>query len=129
MTARTVVVLALAAALAAGCSAGHSGQGMTAVRDLHDLAGKLGCTFVEDTDEHELYTSDEGSCASLGGPAENRTVDLTLYLFDGARQRESWLAFAQPFGGNYLVGSTWVVSADSPAAVKSAQAKVGGQLR
>jgi hypothetical protein len=118
VTARTAVVLVLAVVLAAGCSAGHSGQGTTAVRDLHDLATKLGCTFVEDTDEHELYTSDEGSCG-----------DLTLYLFAGARQRDSWLSIAQGFGGSYLVGSTWVVSADSPAAVKSAQAKVGGQIR
>lgn len=91
---------------------------MTAVRDLHDLATSLGCTFTEDTGEHELYTSDEGSCG-----------DLTLYLFDGARQRESWLSIAHGFGGDYLVGTTWVISADIPAAVKSAQAKVGGQLR
>jgi hypothetical protein len=110
-----LVLAAAVLVLLAGCtsSAKHGG-----VRDLHDLAGKLGCTFVEETDGHTLYTSDEGSCG-----------DLTLSLFTGARQRDSWLSIAQGFGGNYLVGSTWVVSADSPAAVKSAQAKAGGQVR
>jgi hypothetical protein len=119
MRLRTCVTwVTLAVFLAAGCGGGKGRQVADPLRDLHALATKLGCTFVEETDGHTLYTSDEGSCG-----------DLTLSLFAGARQRDSWLSIAQGFGGDYLVGSTWVVSADSPAAVKSAQAKVGGQLR
>jgi hypothetical protein len=106
---------ALTVIVPVGCSVGHSSTG---VRDLHDLASSLGCAFVEDTDEHELYTSDQGACR-----------DLTLYAFDGARQRESWLALASDFGGNYLVGTTWVVAADEPSAAASAQSKIGGQRR
>jgi hypothetical protein len=112
-----LVLVAAVLALLAGCTSGAK-HGTPAVRDLHDLAGKLGCTFTEEPAQHEMLTNDEGSCG-----------DLTLYSFAGSWQRDTWVNGAVTFGGNYVVGATWVVSADSPAAVRSAQAKVGGQIR
>jgi hypothetical protein len=90
----------------------------TTVSALDDLAAKLRCAFVEESDDHELYTSDQGSCG-----------DLILYLFKGEPQRDDWLAAAQATGGNYVVGPTWIVSAREPASARSAQAVVGGELQ
>jgi hypothetical protein len=112
---RSIAALALIAALTA-CS--HGSGGTPQGTSLPTLAAKLGCTFVEDTEQHELYTKDEGSC----GP-------LTLYSFATPAQRDSWLDAAQGFGGNFLVGSTWVATADNPADLTKAQGKAGGDLR
>jgi hypothetical protein len=116
--ARFIAALALIVALAA-CSHGSGGGGTPhGSASLSTLAAGIGCTFVEDTEQHELYTSDQGACGAM-----------TLYSFANTHNRDSWLDAAQGFGGNFLVSGRWVATADNPADLTKAQAKVGGGLR
>jgi hypothetical protein len=111
----TTTAVALALTLAA-CSSNSGSTGSNA--SLPALCTKLGHSFTEETGEHELYTSDQGECGQL-----------TLRAFNGSGTRDQWLKVAQNFGGNYLVGDGWVVTADDPAVLDAARTKVGGERR
>jgi hypothetical protein len=88
------------------------------VSDLAGLCAKLGGNFTEETDQHELYTSDEGSC-----------FGSRLYWFARTALRDQWLAQALQFGGNYVVGDRWAISVDDPAKAQFVAAETGGQVR
>ncbi len=115
-TTTTAVALALTLAACSSNSGNKAGTGNNA--SLPTLCTKLGHSFTEETGEHELYTSDQGECGQL-----------TLRAFNGSGTRDQWLAVAQQFGGNYLVGDRWVVVSDDPALLDTARTKVGGNRR
>jgi hypothetical protein len=97
--------------IGAACSSGHASEQTS----LTALCTKLGGTFKEDTDQHELFTSDEGDCGTY-----------TVYLFAGKSQRDSWLSAARAFGGNFAVGPDWIIATDNPADAATARQKLGG---
>jgi len=114
----TTTAVALALTLAACSSNSGSTASTASTAGLPALCTKLGHAFTEETGEHEVYTSDQGECGQL-----------TLRAFNGSGTRDQWLKVAQNFGGAYLVGDGWVVTADDPAVLDAARTKVGGERR
>jgi hypothetical protein len=114
---RRAVLLALALLLAlAGCG-GDRSEGTTPdpakPLTVGQLADKLGCFY--EGGSTELYVQEGGPCG-----------DYSLYTFRDNTTRDSYVETTSVFGGNLLVGERWVVSADTPALIDAAKAKLGG---
>lgn len=86
------------------------------------LARAAGCSAWAPEDTTELYVR-ETACCELDGDM------LTLYTFTDGEARDNWLAIAQGFGGIFVVGPSWVISADSQEAAERAQEGAGGEIR
>lgn len=63
----------------------------------------------------------EGACGS--GPGAYR-----IATFAADAGRAAWLAESRAYGGAYLVGARWVVTAASPEALAPARARLGGTI-
>ncbi|MGW3571781.1 hypothetical protein ACWDSL_49260, partial [Streptomyces sp. NPDC000941] len=48
--------------------------------------------------------------------------------FVAAKGQRDWLDYAQMYGGSFLVGNRWVVSAESMGSLKAARDKLGGAI-
>jgi hypothetical protein len=122
----TVALVALCGC-SGGSSAGDSGEAggySTAKEIIVALQAKdLNCVSEMDR-SGQLYTKDGWECdtKSDGGA-------VTAYLFSGGDTRDSWLKIAQGFGGNYVVGSDWIVDTDTPTLAHEVQKDLGGTLK
>ncbi|MFF7449325.1 MULTISPECIES: hypothetical protein [unclassified Streptomyces] len=118
--------------LATGCSGG-SGEskvgsgvavtaapaaGVVAPAKVEVIAGLVGCKATIRTDADELR---EGVCHGKDG-------DLLITTFPEERLKVTWLDAASVYGGTYLVGTRWVVSAPA-ALLKKVRPELGGSIR
>ncbi|MCX5402576.1 hypothetical protein OHA37_01585 [Streptomyces sp. NBC_00335] len=123
----------LATLLCVGCTAGAGGTGGAgsaggaggraappppAPEQLDRIAAALGCVPEVTVDAQEVR---EGACA----------VDaqaFRLATFSTAQGRSAWLAESRQYGGTYLVGERWIITAPSADALAPARARLGGTL-
>ncbi|MFB6522085.1 hypothetical protein [Streptomyces sp. NPDC056401] len=118
----------LAALLCAGCAGagGAAGAGggervaspPPAPEPLDRIAAALGCSPEVTVDAQEVR---EGACA-VGAQA------FRLATFSTAEGRAAWLSESRQYGGTYLVGERWIITAPSPDALTPARARLGGTL-
>ncbi|KFG02159.1 hypothetical protein IQ62_04245 [Streptomyces scabiei] len=121
--------VALAASLAvlplmAACS-GDEGKGesstvaaVVAPAKVEVIAELTGCEVKIRTEAEELR---EGVCQTGVG-------DYLITTFPKDELKEVWLESASMYGGKYLVGPQWAISA-KPKVLKQLKAKVGGTIR
>ncbi|WP_030678629.1 hypothetical protein [Streptomyces cellulosae] len=62
------------------------------------------------------------------GVCKAGTAEYVLLTFDTARGQREWLDVSQMYGGVYLVGNRWVLSATPRSAMEAARAKLGGTI-
>ncbi|MDN0197638.1 hypothetical protein [Streptomyces sp. S.PNR 29] len=137
-TARLVRDVGLAAGLAllplvAACSGGAGGAaagsepskvsatpaaGAVAPAKVEVIADLTGCKAKIRTDADELR---EGVCHTGKG-------DYLITTFPEEKYKETWLESAALYGGRYLVGSRWVVSA-KPAMLEHLRSRLGGTIQ
>ncbi|MCJ0874426.1 hypothetical protein [Streptomyces sp. AP-93] len=133
---RAIALLAplLAALLCAACTAGAGGTDRTdrtdrtgggrtasppaAPEPLDRIAAALGCSPEVTVDAQEVR---EGAC-TVGAQA------FRLATFSTARGRAVWLSESRPYGGTYLVGERWIITAPSTDALTQARSRLGGTL-
>ncbi|CAL9285130.1 hypothetical protein ABZ568_42450 [Streptomyces olindensis] len=92
--------------------------GVVAPAKVEVIAGLAGCTAKIRTEADELR---EGVCHTAKG-------DFLITTFPEERLKETWLESARVYGGTYLVGMRWVVSA-KPEMLEPLRAKLGGTIR
>ncbi|MEU5808761.1 hypothetical protein [Streptomyces sp. NPDC047718] len=85
---------------------------------FQEIAAALGCTPEVTVDAEEIR---EGACGT--GPQAYRMATFTT-----EEGRSAWLAESRMYGGNYLVGPRWVVTAATPEALGPLHDKLGGTL-
>lgn len=124
------VIALLASLLCGGCggtgsteSAGSGGGAASASpapapEPLDRIGAALGCTPEVTVDAQEVR---EGAC-TVGAEA------FRLATFSTTEGRGAWLAESRQYGGTYLVGDRWIVTAPSPASLAPAQTLLGGTL-
>jgi hypothetical protein len=111
--------LVVSVLILAGCSSHASTPDRSGYSSPRALCTAMGATFAEETDEHTLFTSDEGYCGDAA----------TVSWFASSKLRDSWLEAALAFGGVYVVGDRWALTLDSPTAARQVQARVGGTVK
>jgi hypothetical protein len=92
--------------------------GVVAPAKVEVIAGLTGCKASIRIEAAELR---EGVCHSEG-------ADYDITTFPEERHKETWLDAAAIYGGRYLVGSRWVVSAE-PETLTRFQPELGGEIR
>ncbi|WP_330261345.1 hypothetical protein [Streptomyces sp. NBC_00539] len=119
------VAVLVASLLCGGCATGHAKVRPVAAASarangvsVQDLAAALGCTAEITVDAEELR---EGACGA--GAAGYRIATFTA----DEGQRE-WLAESRGYGGTYLVGDRWVVTAASAEALAPLRERLGGKV-
>ncbi|MFI6147592.1 hypothetical protein [Streptomyces sp. NPDC051109] len=85
---------------------------------LQDIADALGCTPEITVDAEELR---EGACGS-------GQEGFRMATFTSEQGRQTWLTEAQMYGGTYLVGPTWVITAASAEVLAGAHTRLGGTI-
>ncbi|MFJ8159340.1 hypothetical protein ACIRBY_00250 [Streptomyces sp. NPDC096136] len=85
---------------------------------VEQIATALGCTAELGTQAEELR---QGACETAQGTYRM----TTFHAEEGLR---SWLAEAEPYGGVYLVGDRWVVTAQSADALAPLRERLGGSV-
>ncbi|MFF3209071.1 hypothetical protein ACFYYB_00280 [Streptomyces sp. NPDC002886] len=86
---------------------------------LDRIAAALGCGSPEVTvDAQEVR---EGACA-VGAQA------FRLATFSTEQGRAAWLSESRQYGGTYLVGERWIITAPSADALTPARDRLGGTL-
>ncbi len=104
-------LLALAALTACG-----GGDGGNSFDSPQAIADEIGCDYEGGSDE--LFVKDGGSCGNV-----------SVYTFKDNATRDKYVEAASSFGGTYLVGDKWVVSAESAAPLQEARDKIGGEIK
>ncbi|MES5824127.1 hypothetical protein [Streptomyces sp. RG80] len=119
--------------LATGCGGGGSDEskvssdtavtaapsaGVVAPAKVEVIAGLVGCKVKIRTDADELR---EGVCKGKDG-------DFLITTFPEERFKLTWLDAASIYGGKYLVGTRWVVSAPE-ALLKKFRPELGGKIQ
>ncbi|MGW5134997.1 hypothetical protein [Streptomyces sp. NPDC004135] len=99
-------------------ASGAPAAGVVAPAKVEVIAGLAGCTAKIRTEADELR---EGVCHTPKG-------DFLITTFPEERLKETWLESASVYGGRYLVGMRWVVSA-KPGMLEPLRAKLGGTIR
>ncbi|WP_051814697.1 hypothetical protein RFN58_35340 [Streptomyces iakyrus] len=56
-------------------------------------------------------------------------VDYLITTFPEEKYKQTWLDSAAIYGGKYLVGTRWIVSAKEPKMLGTFQAKLGGTIQ
>lgn len=104
----------------AGASTAFAPAGPKAARpaSLEQLAASVGCT-AEVTGKALDYR--QGVCKTSKG-------QYVLLSFDTDKGMREWLGYAQMYGGVYLVGNRWVLSANPRSAMEDARHKLGGTI-
>ncbi|EPJ40310.1 hypothetical protein STAFG_2634 [Streptomyces afghaniensis 772] len=92
--------------------------GVVAPAKVEVIAGLTGCKVKIRTEADELR---EGVCHTKKG-------DYLITTFPEEKLKETWLESASVYGGKYLVGMRWVVSA-KPEMLEPLRAKLGGTVR
>ncbi|NGO09040.1 hypothetical protein G5C60_15895 [Streptomyces sp. HC44] len=135
-TARLVRGAALTASLAllplaAACGGGEDGAAadgksstspvaeVVAPAKVEVIASLTGCKAKIRIDADQLR---QGLC-------HTKKVDYLITTFPEEKYKETWLDSAAIYGGKYLVGSRWVVSAKEPEMLETFRAKLGGTVR
>ncbi|MFJ8015830.1 hypothetical protein [Streptomyces sp. NPDC096339] len=125
-----VAAAAGAALLCGGCAAspgkvprqapGEVSETGSATRSvsIEEIATAIGCTAEVSVEAEELR---EGGCESGQGAYRMATFAAD----EGLR---SWLAEARIYGGSYLVGNRWVVTAQRTDALTTLREHLGGSL-
>lgn len=118
----------LVALLCVGCTAGagsadNAGGGRAAPpppapEQLDRIAAALECVPEVTVDAEEVR---EGACA-VGAQA------FRLATFSTAQGRAAWLSESRQYGGTYLVGERWIITAPTADALTQARARLGGTL-
>ncbi|MEU8839507.1 hypothetical protein AB0D97_10295 [Streptomyces roseus] len=85
---------------------------------LQEIGAALGCTPETTVDAEELR---EGACGS-------GQTGFRMATFTSEQGRRTWLNEAQMYGGTYLVGPTWVITAASAEALAGARTRLGGTI-
>ncbi|MFJ3855759.1 hypothetical protein ACIPRL_05995 [Streptomyces sp. NPDC090085] len=85
---------------------------------VEQLASAVGCT-AEITSQASDYR--QATCRSA-------QADHVLLDFDTAEGQRAWLDYAQMYGGVYLVGDRWALSAKSKEYMESLRATLGGTV-
>jgi hypothetical protein len=93
-------------------------QPPAAPRDLDQLAAALGCQ-ARPTAQNSGYR--QAFCVAAG-------VRYTLTTFSTDRGQQEWLSEALPYGGAYLVGTRWSVSATVVAGLPELASRLGGRI-
>ncbi|MBE4734916.1 MULTISPECIES: hypothetical protein [Streptomyces] len=117
--------------LVAACSGGGGDKGsgkasegsspvaaVVAPAKVEVIAELTGCEVKIRTEAEELR---EGVCQTGAG-------DYLITTFPKDELKEVWLESASMYGGKYLVGPRWAISA-KPDVLKQLKAKVGGTVR
>ncbi|MFJ4831852.1 hypothetical protein ACIP79_18340 [Streptomyces sp. NPDC088747] len=138
-TRRLLVTPALAAAatlLIAGCSdsstdsqdkgqppsatnAGPSPAPSAEPATLEELAKAVGCTKPKEAGKTLDFR--QGTCKAAG-------ADYVLLTFDTSKGQREWLDISQMYGGVYLVGNRWALSANPRSAMDTARERLGGAI-
>ncbi|WDV55990.1 hypothetical protein PV963_39475 [Streptomyces coeruleorubidus] len=92
--------------------------GVVAPAKVEVIAGLTGCQVKIRTEAEELR---EGVCHTKKG-------DYLITTFPEEKLKETWPESASVYGGKYLVGMRWVVSA-KPQMLEPLRAKLGGTVR
>ncbi|MEU9037489.1 hypothetical protein AB0D45_21670 [Streptomyces sp. NPDC048352] len=108
---------------AQGAHAAHgapAGDGSSPAKTatVEELAAALGCSAEVSMQADELR---QGACATGQGAYRMTT-------FAAEQGLRSWLAETRVYGGVYLVGDRWVVTAQSADALTALRERLGGTL-
>ncbi|MFD4871337.1 hypothetical protein [Streptomyces sp. NPDC058412] len=126
----TLAALCVTALLCGGCGAGQSAahrtstaaqQASTAPRgtSIEEIATAIGCTAEVSVEADELR---QGGCETgPGGP-------YRMVTFAAEQGLRSWLTEARMYGGLYLVGDRWVVTAGTEDALAVVRDRLGGSV-
>ncbi|MFG2999899.1 hypothetical protein [Streptomyces sp. NPDC048340] len=117
------VAVLLASLWCGGCTAGHGteqepGPAAAPGTTVAEIAAALGCTAEITVDAEELK---EGACGT--GPEAYR-----MATFAAGQGQRAWLAESRMYGGTYLVGDRWVVTAASADALTPLRERLGGTI-
>lgn len=85
---------------------------------VKQLAAAVGCT-AKITSKAADYR--EATCKASG-------VEHVFLDFDTAAGQRAWLDYAEMYGGVYLVGNRWVLSAKSKEYMQTLSTKLGGTV-
>ncbi|WP_225994524.1 hypothetical protein [Streptomyces sp. SS1-1] len=91
--------------------------GVVAPAKVEVIAGLTGCQVKIRTEADELR---EGVCRTKHG-------DYLVTTFPKEKLKRDWLDAAAVYGGTYLVGTRWVVSAE-PAVLERLRPRLGGRI-
>ncbi|MFI9173964.1 hypothetical protein [Streptomyces lincolnensis] len=92
--------------------------GVVAPAKVEVIAGLIGCTASIRIDADELR---EGVC-------KKGKDGYRITTFPEEKYKETWLESASVYGGKYLVGMRWVVSA-KPELLEPLRPRIGGTVR
>ncbi|MFD3330250.1 hypothetical protein [Streptomyces sp. NPDC058701] len=101
----------------AGSASGAPSPG-TPSTTIEEIAAAIGCAAEVSVQAEELR---QGGCESTQGP-------YRIATFAAEQGLRSWLTEAQAYGGLYLVGDRWVVTAQSAEALGGLRGRIGGSL-
>lgn len=85
---------------------------------MEEIAAAIGCTAEVSVEAEELR---EGGCETGQGA-------FRMATFAADEGLRSWLAEARIYGGSYLVGNRWVVTAQQTGALTTLRERLGGSL-
>jgi hypothetical protein len=92
--------------------------GVVAPAKVEVIAGLTGCTAKIRIEADELR---QGVCRT-------KEAEYTITTFPEEQLKDTWLESAGIYGGKYLVGTRWVVSAQ-PKLLERFRPKLGGTIR
>lgn len=108
---------AVSSTKAAGPVAGSAASAKPAT--LEELADTVGCAKAEEGGKTLDYR--QGVCKTAD-------AEYVLLTFDTAKGQRDWLDISQMYGGVYLVGNRWALSASPRSAMEAARDKLGGTI-
>ncbi|KUL23770.1 hypothetical protein [Streptomyces regalis] len=107
-----------AAAKSSPTNVSATAAGVVAPAKVEVIADLTGCKVKIRTDADELR---EGVCHTEKG-------DYLITTFPQEKYKLTWLDAAAVYGGKYLVGTRWVVSA-KPALLEQLRPRLGGRIQ
>ncbi|MFE9648333.1 hypothetical protein ACFYO0_30335 [Streptomyces sp. NPDC006365] len=63
------------------------------------------------------------------GLCHTKKVDYLITTFPEEKYKQTWLESAAIYGGKYLVGSRWILSAKEPEMLEQFRTKLGGTIQ
>ncbi|MFG2977485.1 hypothetical protein ACGFYY_31420 [Streptomyces sp. NPDC048331] len=123
-----LAAVCVAALLCGGCSSKAAAQHTSAEASqtapaapgtsLEQIATAIGCTPEVNVEAEELR---QGGCQA-------GEVVYRMVTFSAEKGLRSWLTEARMYGGLYLVGDRWVVTAPKEDALTALRGRIGGSL-
>ncbi|WP_406492722.1 hypothetical protein [Streptomyces sp. NBC_01604] len=93
--------------------------GVVAPAKVEVIANLTGCKPKIRIDADELR---QGLC-------HTKEVDYLITTFPEEKYKQTWLDSAAVYGGKYLVGTRWIVSAKEPEMLEQFRTKLGGTIQ